>query len=80
MEWDVDETTQARESFSVALTKQFNSIYGTDVGSLEAWQSLCYRVGVPHIPDSVTECRKVCSALVNAETCLCATDHSPYPR
>lgn len=62
MEWDANGIALARESFSIALTKQFNLLYGTDVASLEAWQSLCYRVGVSDPPESVLECRKVCSA------------------
>ncbi|KAF8880361.1 WD40-repeat-containing domain protein [Gymnopilus junonius] len=49
----------AYQSFRIALTEQFNTVYGTDAESLEGWQLLCAKVGVDPIPDSLKKCREI---------------------
>ncbi|KAF8798626.1 hypothetical protein BYT27DRAFT_7183660 [Phlegmacium glaucopus] len=50
---------EAYEAFRDAITKQFNSIYGTDVNNLESWQLLCDKLQVSPIPDNLKECREI---------------------
>ncbi|CAE6336557.1 unnamed protein product [Rhizoctonia solani] len=45
-----------------ALTKDFNLIYGTDVGDLKAWQGLCRVLEFEHVPDDLDECKKMVDA------------------
>jgi len=61
--WDRDDEDQeeAYQAFRIALTKEFNNKYGTDVNELAAWQSLCVRLGVDPIPEKIKQCRQVCS-------------------
>ncbi|KAF8951641.1 hypothetical protein BDZ97DRAFT_1884932 [Flammula alnicola] len=58
--WERDdhERKDAREGFRNALTKQFNSNYGTNSEDLNAWQALCARLGVSPIPETLKECRQ----------------------
>lgn len=53
----------AKEEFQDALTLQFNSIYGTDVNSLQAWQGLCHVLNIAPVPAALNECRQVCPAI-----------------
>jgi len=54
-----DERDEAFQSFRIALTKQFNTKYGTDVDDLAAWQSLCVRLGIDPVPSKIKQCREV---------------------
>ncbi|KIM42846.1 hypothetical protein M413DRAFT_10279 [Hebeloma cylindrosporum] len=65
----------ARRAFNNAMTKQFNSIYGTDFGDLSSWKNLCKVLGIVPIPDGLEECRDAVAAthvnivdLVEAQT------------
>ncbi|KAJ1309452.1 hypothetical protein OPQ81_006228 [Rhizoctonia solani] len=53
---------QAKREIEDALTKDFNLIYGTDVGDLEAWQGLCRVLGFENIPDDLVDCKKLVAA------------------
>ncbi|KDN37428.1 hypothetical protein RSAG8_10163, partial [Rhizoctonia solani AG-8 WAC10335] len=44
---------QAKREIEDALTMDFNLIYGTDVGDLEAWQGLCRVLGFGDMPDDL---------------------------
>ncbi|KAF8798628.1 hypothetical protein BYT27DRAFT_6897267 [Phlegmacium glaucopus] len=59
--WDREDPVreEAHEAFRDALTKQFNSKYGTDVNNLASWQLLCDKLQVSPIPDNLKECRKI---------------------
>jgi len=52
------ERESAYEDFKDALVHQFNTNYGTDEESLDAWQELCERLGVFPIPDTLKEARE----------------------
>ena len=56
-----DDREDAFQSFRIALTKEFNTQYGTDVDNLAAWQKLCVRLGTDPVPQKIRECREVCS-------------------
>lgn len=45
------------------MIEEFNTTYGTDDRDLGSWQNLCRVVGASSVPDSVTQCKKVCSLL-----------------
>jgi len=65
-----DRYTEARdnayEAFRIALTQQFNAMYGTDAESLSSWQLLCARLGTNPIPNTARQCREIfCSTHVN---------------
>jgi len=53
------EREEAHELFRDALTKQFNSSFGTDANNLEAWQNLCAILNVDPVPTALKECREV---------------------
>ncbi|KAH9485887.1 hypothetical protein JR316_0002802 [Psilocybe cubensis] len=56
---DSDEKTEAKQAFEDALTMEFNKAFGTEENNLESWQSLCERIKVDPIPDTLEECRKI---------------------
>jgi len=39
------------------MSKQFNDIYGTDVGAIDSWRKLCQVLGIFPIPESLEACR-----------------------
>ncbi|KAF4621471.1 hypothetical protein D9613_001220 [Agrocybe pediades] len=53
------ERKKAEKGFKRALTRQFNSMYGTDEDRLEGWKDLCHKLGVKEVPDTLSECRKI---------------------
>lgn len=63
--WDKDdeEKKEARNLLKDALTQQFNSIYGTEVNSIESWQNLCRVLGITPIPEGLHACREVSNPL-----------------
>ena len=50
-----------KHDYQEALISEFGEIYGKDPESLWGWKELCEAVRIKPIPDTVTECRKVCS-------------------
>jgi hypothetical protein len=50
---------KAWKDFQVALAKQFNKLYGTDVDNLKAWQRLCSTLKIEPVPKSLKEARWV---------------------
>jgi hypothetical protein len=48
-----------------ALTAELAHHYGTHLNKLDRWQQLCEDVGIDVIPTSITQCRKVYSAVWN---------------
>lgn len=58
-----DERDEAFAAFRIALTRQFNTTFGTDANSLTSWQSLCIRLGVNPVPETMNACRDVCVIL-----------------
>ncbi|KAG9088320.1 hypothetical protein FS749_002252 [Ceratobasidium sp. UAMH 11750] len=56
----------ARTKIRNALTRQFNTIYGTDENDLLAWQNLCRVLELQEVPDELFRCRQaVKSTFVN---------------
>ncbi|EUC59433.1 hypothetical protein RSOL_313600 [Rhizoctonia solani AG-3 Rhs1AP] len=53
---------QAKQEIEDALTMDFNLIYGTDVGDLDAWQGLCRVLEFNHVPDDLLECKRMVAA------------------
>jgi hypothetical protein len=49
----------ARDKLGDAMTLRFNTIYGTDVDDIGAWQHLCRVLDISPAPDSLEECRNV---------------------
>ncbi|KAH6915645.1 hypothetical protein BKA70DRAFT_1092259 [Coprinopsis sp. MPI-PUGE-AT-0042] len=52
----------AHALFKDALVHEFNRKYGKDENDLEAWQTLCKRVGMKPIPEKLDECREAIRA------------------
>ncbi|KAF8988972.1 hypothetical protein BDQ17DRAFT_1373689 [Cyathus striatus] len=50
-----------REEYKDALTKQFNTIYGTDLNDWDAWRHMCQMVNISPVPDTLEACREVCA-------------------
>jgi hypothetical protein len=50
---------EARDKLGDAMTLRFNTIYGTDVDDIGAWQHLCRVLDISPAPDSLEECRNV---------------------
>jgi len=72
---------QARKLFRDALTKQFNSKYGTSADDIASWQLLCNRLGIFPIPNTLKECRQVCSYITHGSSpeLSCPTDSDEDP-
>ncbi|KDR67190.1 hypothetical protein GALMADRAFT_258585 [Galerina marginata CBS 339.88] len=58
-ERDTPDRQDAFALFRIALTQQFNAIYGSDANNLAAWQLLCLRLGVDPMPSNIKECRRI---------------------
>lgn len=41
-----------------ALTKQFNTMYGTEEDSMDSWQKLCRALNITPMPETLHACRK----------------------
>lgn len=61
MRWDKEsvEKSEARDRLKIAMTNQFNDIYGTNVHSLASWQKLCQVIEIDPIPENLEACRQV---------------------
>ncbi|KAF8951643.1 hypothetical protein BDZ97DRAFT_1931980 [Flammula alnicola] len=57
--WKKDKKEDAYDKFRIALTKQFNTDYGTDSDDINACQGLCARLCVGPIPQTLKECRRM---------------------
>ncbi|KAF9471705.1 hypothetical protein BDN70DRAFT_767230, partial [Pholiota conissans] len=59
--WEKNEPqrTQAHKEFKNALTRQFNTNYGTEKNSLESWQALCKHLGANPVPKTLNRCRQM---------------------
>jgi hypothetical protein len=66
---DDDDREDAFQSFRIALTKEFNKKYGTDLNNLAAWQKLCVRLGIDPVPAKIKQCREVCSHCPSKSFC-----------
>ncbi|KAF8176941.1 hypothetical protein BJ912DRAFT_884416 [Pholiota molesta] len=67
-QWERDDPdrAEAHAAYKNALTRQFNTNYGTDDTSLASWRSLCKRLGITPIPTTLKACRmKVTETHVN---------------
>ncbi|QRV99762.1 hypothetical protein RhiJN_27781 [Ceratobasidium sp. AG-Ba] len=53
------EMQEAQQQLRIALTEDFNRVYGKDVNGLVNWQSLCRVLQLPDIPDNLSSCRQV---------------------
>ena len=60
-DWDRDdpERAEAHEEFKEALVKQFNSLYGTEVDSIESWRGLSLALNIVPLPENVKEAKEV---------------------
>ncbi|KAJ7253635.1 hypothetical protein C8J57DRAFT_1076776 [Mycena rebaudengoi] len=45
--------------YNRAMGLAFGALYGTDLHSIESWQSLCRAVEFDPIPDSIRECQRL---------------------
>jgi len=63
-QWDKEdfEKQEARGLLKDALTQQFNSIYGTDVDSIQSWQTLCQVLRIVPMPEGLHACREAVRA------------------
>jgi hypothetical protein len=50
----------AKAAFRAGLVDQFNTSYGTDVNDIANWHAIMTRLGIDPLPDTVSECKKVC--------------------
>ncbi|KDQ18857.1 hypothetical protein BOTBODRAFT_28344 [Botryobasidium botryosum FD-172 SS1] len=59
--WDKEnpKRKKARERLAVAMAKQFNDIYGTDVNDVNSWRKLCQVLAIDPIPEGLKACRKI---------------------
>jgi len=59
--WDREDEERlvAKQGFQDALTMQFNDLYGTDENDLTNWQTLCARLGMDPVPETLNACREV---------------------
>jgi hypothetical protein len=62
-DWEKDgqEKKDARYEFSVAMKKEFDSLYGSDEKDINNWHKLCYILSIDPVPDTLKECRAVSS-------------------
>ena len=42
------------------MGKQFAAYYGSDIRDINAWQALCVALDVDPVPDTITQCKRVC--------------------
>jgi len=70
------EREKAHKSFKDALVRKFNSKYGTNANDIASWQLLCNRLGIFPIPNTLKECRQVCSYITHDSSpeLSCPTD------
>lgn len=62
-QWSQDERDDERDQLRTALVMQFNDSYGEDDEDIQGWQKLCQAINLDHTPESVTECKQVCSCI-----------------
>jgi hypothetical protein len=74
------EKEEAREEFGIAMTQQFNTIYGTDEKNVYSWQELCRVLGVVPVPGDLADCLRVsivsCLHIQLPQLIVGATDNS----
>lgn len=60
--WKEDSAKErkARERFLKAIAARFEQLHGADENKLDVLQTLCEKIGISPIPDTVTKCKKVC--------------------
>ncbi|KAN0082972.1 hypothetical protein V8E55_008767 [Tylopilus felleus] len=71
--WDKEDPSRkkAHQNFKVALVRQFNNFYGTDVNDFKSWQNLCSIVRIDPIPEDLHACREASHPVLLAP----AVDH-----
>jgi len=71
MNWEKrgPEDTEAFKAFSKAFTKQFNSHYGKDADSLQAWQRICRELNIFPVPDNLVKAKEVGFCSLKAKGC-----------
>jgi hypothetical protein len=55
------EKKAARQKFDLAMTKEFNSLYGSDENDINNWYKLCHVLSIDPVPSTLKECRAVSS-------------------
>ncbi|QRV85706.1 hypothetical protein RhiJN_13724 [Ceratobasidium sp. AG-Ba] len=73
------EMQEAQQQLRIALTEDFNRIYGKDVNSLVNWQSLCRVLQLSDIPDDLSSCRQVVKGTFVNLVDLVDTKHTKKP-
>jgi hypothetical protein len=58
---DDSEKDAARYEFSLAMGKEFDSLYGSDEKDINNWHKLCYILSIDPVPDTLYKCRAVSS-------------------
>jgi hypothetical protein len=53
------EKAEAREGFEIAMTQEFNTIYGTNGEDIQVWQEFCRVLGIVPVPKSLSDCQQV---------------------
>ncbi|KAL5635320.1 hypothetical protein ACGC1H_004191 [Rhizoctonia solani] len=62
-ERDDEDREEARDNLKDAMVQEFNAIYGTDLESLAAWQSLCRVLNLTDVPDKLEACRRLVQSM-----------------
>jgi hypothetical protein len=57
--WQGEDLSDELHRFRVAVANEFNFLFGTDLGDLDALQRLCVLVKIHPPPGNVEECQKV---------------------
>ncbi|KAF8879697.1 hypothetical protein BD779DRAFT_1122640 [Infundibulicybe gibba] len=52
----------AKQKFQDALTREFNSLYGQDIGDINSWRRLCHVIDIQPIPETLFVCREAVRA------------------
>jgi hypothetical protein len=69
MDWNSEESQEARDHLNDALVLQFNVVYGTDETNLSSWHKLCRTLQISAMPSTVQSCKEAsccCPALAIA--------------
>lgn len=59
--WELDSDNFRRvvQGAQDAIAKTFNTIYGTDVNSLDSWHNLCRMLYIDPLPKDIMTCKQV---------------------
>jgi hypothetical protein len=58
---EAEKLENARHGFSLAMKKEFDSLYGSDEKDIKNWYKLCHVLRIDPAPKTIRECREVSS-------------------